>query len=64
MISKKLQLLEDIAAGNKHTLSNRAIAPLCAAGLVEVVQYRPNGYQYKKVRLTEWGKTYIQSYTK
>ena len=49
---KTYLLLKAIHEGQKHTLANSVIAPLCAAGLVEIEEYKPNGYSYKKCKLT------------
>lgn len=56
---KKMELLQKIRNREKHTLANSVIAPLCRAGLVNVVEYKPNSVGYKKVELTPWGETWL-----
>lgn len=58
--AKKYLLLKAIQEGQKHTLANAALAPLCASGYIDIVEYKPNGYSAKRCKLTAWGVTWLQ----
>lgn len=60
-LKNKYLLLKAIHECQKHTLANSVIAPLCAAGLVEIEEYKPNGWSYKKCKLTAWGITWLHN---